>query len=216
MERIEIARQKRRGQLRARVHARRVCDEAAPVGRVDRRGRAQPALLATDSPAVVDGSDDIGVFTARPKVRGEPRSPATLRRSREAILKGIRSAVTTVWRRPRQPQAHRPYGTAIALSVSTDDPARFLADKMQPLLTSLVPPPSRRGRLPRVLENRRQLVLEWGSWTRNPAGTFWVRRDLADCSPIRQSGPPGTQAAAALSGGVTFPVRHRSVCRPSA
>jgi hypothetical protein len=44
-----------------------------------------------------------------------------------------------------------------------------------------------------VLDEDRRLAVEWGSWTRNPAGSYWVRRDLANCSPIRQSEPPGAK-----------------------
>jgi hypothetical protein len=44
-----------------------------------------------------------------------------------------------------------------------------------------------------VLDERRRLALEWASWTRNPAGSYWVRHDLADCSPIEQSAPPGAE-----------------------
>jgi hypothetical protein len=167
---------------------RRQWDEWIVAGALSRR------LLAAKSPAVVDGSDERVVFTARPKVRGNP-DPRPLPAGREqAIVKGIRSAVRRSGADLVSLEAHRPYGTAIALTVSTDDPARFLADEMQPLLDSLGA--FRRqveGVYLAVLENRRELVLEWGSWTRNPAGTFWVRRDLADCSPIRQSGPPGTE-----------------------
>jgi hypothetical protein len=44
-----------------------------------------------------------------------------------------------------------------------------------------------------TVDGERKLALEWGSWTRNRAGAYWARRDLANCSPIRQSDPPGTE-----------------------
>jgi hypothetical protein len=168
--------------------ARRQWDEWIVAGALSRR------LLAADSPAVVDGSDDGAGFRARPRLRGNP-DPRPLAAAREkAILSGIRDAVRRSGADLVSLDAHRPYGVALALSLSTDDPARFLADELQALLTTLGG--YRReieGMYLAVLEGRREIVLEWGSWTRNPAGTFWVRPDLADCSPIRQSGPPGTE-----------------------
>jgi hypothetical protein len=168
--------------------SRRQWDEWIVAGALSRR------LQAEGAPAAVAASDGGAGFRARPRVRGNP-DPRPLRAGRqEAILKAIRGAVKRAGANLVSLEAHRPYGVAIAVSVSTDDPAGFLKEKLRPLLTALD------GHRPRlegiylaVLEDRRRLVLEWGSWTRNPAGTFWVRRDLADCSPIRQSGPPGTK-----------------------
>jgi hypothetical protein len=91
-------------------------------------------------------------------------------------------------------EVHRPYGVAIALSLATDEPASFLRQEFRPLFESLDRfRPRVEGLYLAVLDGRRRIVLEWGSWTRNPAGSYWVRRDLADCSPIRQSEPPGTE-----------------------
>ena len=163
--------------------SRRQWDEWIVAGALSRRLRV-----------TVDASDGGAGFTARPRVRGNPDPRPLPAERQEAILKAIRGAVKRSGAELVSLEAHRPYGVAIAVSVSTDDPAGFLKEKLRPLLTALD------GHRPRlegiylaVLEDRRRLVLDWGSWTRNPAGTFWVRRDLADCSPIRQSGPPGTK-----------------------
>jgi hypothetical protein len=168
--------------------ARRQWDQWIVAGALSRR------LLAADAPALVDGSDNGATFRARPRIEGNP-DPKPLPAAREqAILKGIRSAVTRSGAELVALEAHRPYGLAIALSLATDDPARFLAEELRPLLTSLgAHRRQTEGIYLGVLDERRRIVLEWGSWTRNPAGTFWVRRDLEDCSPIRQSGPPGTE-----------------------
>jgi hypothetical protein len=83
---------------------------------------------------------------------------------------------------------------AIALSVAADNPARFLKTKLRPLIGTLGAQRQRlEGIYVAVLDDRSRLALEWGAWTRNPAGTYWVRRDLANCSPIEQSEPPGSQ-----------------------
>jgi hypothetical protein len=168
--------------------SRRQWDEWIVAGALSRR------LQAEGAPAAVTASDGGAGFTARPRVRGNP-DPRPLPAAREqAILKAIRAAVKRSGADLVGIEAHRPYGTAIALSVSTDDPARFLKEKLRGLLTALDRHrPRLEGVYLGVLEDRRRVVLEWGSWTRNPAGTFWVRPDLADCSPIRQSGPPGTK-----------------------
>ena len=196
LRRIEIAR-RRSGRNEpvaieftsvSRATARHQWDEWIVAGALSRR------LLAADAPAVVAGSDDGTAFKARPKVRGNP-DPRPLSAKRErAILKAVRRAVRQSGADLVSLEGHRPYGVAIALSVSTDDPARYLAEKLRPLLASLDGHRRRiEGLYLAVLEDRREIVLEWGSWTRNPAGTFWVRGDLADCSPIRQSGPPGSE-----------------------
>lgn len=167
--------------------ARRQWDEWIVAGALSRR------LAAAGGPAVVSASDGNTEFSARPTVRGNP-DPRPLSADREqAILKAIRTAVKRSGADLVGLEAHRPYGVAIALSVSTDDPAGFLKEKLRPLITALdAHRPRLEGIYLAVLEDRRRVVLEWGSWTRNPAGTFWVRRDLANCSPIRQSEPPGT------------------------
>jgi hypothetical protein len=78
--------------------------------------------------------------------------------------------------------------------MSSREPARFLKTRLRPLMTSLDRQRSRlEGLYLAVLDETRRLVLEWASWTRNPAGSYWVRHDLAECSPIEQSAPPGTE-----------------------
>jgi hypothetical protein len=168
--------------------SRRQWDEWMVAGALSRR------LQAEGSPAAVNASGGGAGFTARPRVRGNP-DPRPLPADREAaIRRAIRNAVRRSGADLVSLEAHRPYGVAIALSVSTDDPASFLKEKLRGLLTALdAHRPRLEGIYLAVLEDRRRVVLEWGSWTRNPAGTFWVRPDLADCSPIRQAGPPGTK-----------------------
>jgi hypothetical protein len=169
------------------VTARRQWDEWIVAGALSRR------LQAAGAPAAVTASSRSGAFTARPKIKGNP-DPRPLAAAREeAILKAIRGAVKKSGVDLVTLEAHRPYGLAVALSVSTVNPAHFLNEKLRALLAALnTHRPRIEGIYLAVLEDRR-LVLEWGSWTRNPAGTFWVRPDLADCSPIKQAGPPGTK-----------------------
>lgn len=151
-------------------------------------------LLAAGTPAKVYGADDSGGFTARPKVPGKP-DPRPLSAEREAaVVRGIRNAAAKSGGDVVAFDVHRPYGLAVALSLATEEPASFLKNQLRPLLLRLDEfRPRVEGIYLAVLDKRRRLVLEWGSWTRNPAGSYWVRRDLAECSPIRQSGPPGTK-----------------------
>ena len=91
-------------------------------------------------------------------------------------------------------EVHRPYGVAVDLALAPADPANFLKTQLRALLQSLDAQRTKlEGVYVAVLDEERRLALEWGSWTRNPAGIYWVRRDLANCSPIRQSEPPGTE-----------------------
>jgi hypothetical protein len=91
-------------------------------------------------------------------------------------------------------EVHRPYGVAVALTLAAKSPARFLKTNFRTLLTRVgVHRQQLEGIYVAVLDEERKLALEWGSWTRNRAGAYWVRRDLANCSPIRQTEPPGTE-----------------------
>jgi hypothetical protein len=150
-------------------------------------------LLAAGLPAQVDAKDDGGALTARPRLKGTP-DPKPLSRAREAaIVKALRQAATKAKAEVVTLEVHRPYGVAIALSLSPTDTARFLKTQLLSFLAELGAPRSRlEGIYLAVLDGERQLALEWGSWTRNPGGLYWVRRDLAKCSPIRQSDPPAT------------------------
>jgi hypothetical protein len=167
---------------------RRQWDEWIVAGAFSRR------LLAADLPAEVDGSSSEGGFTARPKLAGQP-DPRPLSRSQEAaVIKGIRTAARRSGGTVVRLEVHRPYGVAVALSLSAEDPATFLKEKLRPLIGSLGVQRQRlEGMYLAVLDERRRLALEWGAWTRNPAGSYWVRRDLANCSPIEQSEPPGAE-----------------------
>jgi hypothetical protein len=151
-------------------------------------------LDAAGLPADVQASGRDGAFTARPKLRGQP-DPQPLSRAQEAsVVRGIRRAATRSGGDVVRLEVHRPYGVAVALSLAAENPARFLKTKLRPLLTKLGVHRRRlEGVYLAVLDGRRRLALEWGSWTRNPAGSYWVRRDLADCSPIAQSEPPGAE-----------------------
>jgi hypothetical protein len=193
-----------------RTAGRRETDEGAAVpieftpvrGRTVRRqwdqwivaGAFSRRLQAADLPAEVDGSDPDGGFTAVPRQGGTP-DPRPLSEDREAtVVRAIRNAARRSGADDVRLEVHRPYGVAIALSVRAEDPARFLKTKLRPLMQRLdTHRPQLEGLYIAVLDERRRLVLEWGSWTRNPAGSYWVRRDLANCSPIRQSEPPGTK-----------------------
>jgi hypothetical protein len=165
---------------------RRQWDEWIVAGAFSRR------LDAAGLPAEVSGTDPDGAFIARPKLPQRP-DPRPLTRSREAaVLKAVRRAATRSGGEVVRLEAHRPYGVAVALSLAVDDPASFLKKDLRPLLARLDDSRQRlEGLYLAVLDERRLLALEWGTWTRNPAGLYWVRHDLADCSPIRQSGPPG-------------------------
>jgi hypothetical protein len=162
---------------------RRQWDEWIVAGAFSRRLQAE-----------VDADGLTGSFTARPRLRGQP-DPKPLTRAQEAaVVKAIRNAATRSGGKVMSLEVHRPYGAAVALSLSADDPARFLKQKLRPLMEKLDVQRTRlEGLYIAVLGDDRRLVLEWGSWTRNPAGSYWVRRDLANCSPIRQSEPPGAE-----------------------
>jgi hypothetical protein len=167
---------------------RRQWDEWIVAGALSRR------LDAAGLPAVVSATDPNGGFVARPKLPKRPDPRPLARRQEATILRGIRRAATQSGGDVVRLQVLRPYGAAVALTLAVDDPAAFLRTKLQPLLGSL---DDRRQRLEglylAILDERRLLALEWGTWTRNPAGVYWVRHDLANCSPIRQSAPPGTE-----------------------
>lgn len=150
-------------------------------------------LLADGLPARVNAQDSRGAFTARPTVKGEP-DPRPLSKGREAaIVKALRKAAAKAKAKVVTLHVYRPYGVAIALTLAPADTIGFLKTQLRPLLKAL---DAHRSRLEGVyvaaLDEKRELAFEWGSWTRNPAGVYWVRRDLASCSPIRQSEPPGT------------------------
>jgi hypothetical protein len=170
------------------VTARRQWDEWIVAGAFSRR------LLEADLAATVDGSDPRGAFTAQPRVEGNA-DPEPLPKEREsAVLHSVREAAAESGATLAGLEVHRPYGLAVALSLTPPDPAVYLRDGLRPLLATLDRHrPELEGVYVAVLDGSNRLVLEWGSWTRNPAGTYWVRRDLADCSPIRQSDPPGTE-----------------------
>lgn len=172
------------------VTARRQWDEWIVAGAFGRR------LLEADLAAAVDGSDSRGAFIAQPRIEGNA-DPEPLPEARErAILQSVRDAAAESGAGLARLDVHRPYGVALALSLAPPDPAEFLRDGLRPLLDTVeAQRDDLEGVYVAVLDDRRRLVLEWGSWNRNPAGIYWVRRDLADCSPIRQSDPPGTAPA---------------------
>jgi hypothetical protein len=123
-----------------------------------------------------------------------PVSARPLPRAREAaIVKALRQAATKAKAEIMTLEVHRPYGVAIAVSLAPADTVRFLKTQFRSFLETLDAHRSRlEGIYLAVLDGEPQLALEWGSWTRNPGGVYWVRRDLAKCSAIRQSDPPGT------------------------
>jgi hypothetical protein len=167
---------------------RRQWDEWVVAGAFSRR------LLAAGLPAEVDGTSGTGTFTARPKLKGQPDPKPLARRQVNAIVKAIRTAARKSGGEVARLEIHRPYGVAVALVVASRDPAGFLKTRLRPLMTSLDRQRSRlEGLYLAVVDEARRLALEWGSWTRNPAGTYWVRDDLAECSPIEQSAPPGSE-----------------------
>jgi hypothetical protein len=170
------------------VTVRRQWDEWIVTGAFSRR------LLSNELPSEVDAADDRAAFTARPTIEGQP-DPRPLSSDREeAVVTQIRNAARTSGGRRIEVDVHRPYGVAVTLSLTASDPASYLKNELRPLLRRL--DASRRsleGLYVAVHDGPRRLVLEWGSWTRNPAGSYWVRRDLARCSPIQQSEPPGAE-----------------------
>jgi hypothetical protein len=126
-----------------------------------------------------------------PKVKGNP-DPRPLSDDREAaIVAALRRAAEKSKADVVALEIHRPYGTAIALSLAPADTVTFLKTQL-PFLQSLdAHRPRLEGIYVAVLDEPGRLALEWASWTRNPAGVYWVRRDLANCSPISQSDPSG-------------------------
>jgi hypothetical protein len=167
---------------------RRQWDEWIVAGGFSRR------LLAAGLPAEVDAADRDGGFTARPKLRRQPDPQPLSRRQEEGVVKAIRTAARRSGGEVVRLEVHRPYGVAVALSVATKAPASFLKTKLRRLLAGLDRHrPRLEGLYLAVLDERSRLALEWASWTRNPAGSYWVRHDLANCSPIEQSAPPGAE-----------------------
>jgi hypothetical protein len=170
------------------VSVRRRWDEWIVAGAFSRR------LLAAGVPAEVDGADPAGGFTARPKLPRQPDPQALSRRQEAAVVKAIRNAARRSGGELVRLEVHEPYGAAVALSLSTKEPAGFLKTKLRRLMADLERHrPRLEGLYVAVLDGRGLLALEWASWTRNPAGTYWVRHDLANCSPIAQSAPPGAE-----------------------
>jgi hypothetical protein len=149
-------------------------------------------LLAAGLPARVNAQDDRGAFTARPRLKGEP-DPRPLRKNQEAALvDALRRAAAGAKAEVVALEVHRPYGAAVAVSLAPANTAAFLRTRLRTFLRSLEEHRAKlEGVYLAVLDEERELALEWGSWTRNPAGVYWVRHDLANCSPIRQSDPPG-------------------------
>jgi len=167
---------------------RRQWDEWIVAGAFSRR------LLAAGLPAEVDATSRAGAFTARPKLEGQPDPRPLGRRQVSAIVKATRAAAKQSGGEVARLEVHRPYGVAVALVLSSRDPAGFLKARLRPLMTRLDRQrPRLEGLYLAVLDETRRLALEWASWTRNPAGSYWVRHDLAECSPIEQSAPPGTE-----------------------
>jgi hypothetical protein len=167
---------------------RRQWDEWIVAGAFSRR------LLAAGSPAEVDGSSRAGGFTALPRLKGQPDPKPLGRRQVSAIVNAIRAAAKQSGGEVVRLETHRPYGVAVALVVASRDPASFLKTKLRGLMASLDRQRSRlEGLYLAVLDETRRLALEWGSWTRNPAGDYWVRNDLVECSPIEQTAPPGSE-----------------------
>jgi hypothetical protein len=167
---------------------RRQWDEWIVAGAFSRR------LDAAGLPAEVDGADRQGGFTARPKLRGQPDPRPLSRRQERTIVAAIRKAARRSGADIVGLDVHRPYGVAVTLSLAPDDPARFLKDSLRALIAGLdVHRPRLEGIYLAVLDQDRRLALEWASWTRNPAGSYWVRHDLARCSPIQQSPPRGAE-----------------------
>jgi hypothetical protein len=157
-------------------------------------GAFSRSLDATGLPAEVQATGREGSFTALPKLRGQPDPRPLSRRQEATVVRGLRDAVTRSGGDVVRLEVHRPYGVAVALTLTAENPARFLKTNFRTLLTRVGVHRQRlEGIYLAVLDEERKLALEWGSWTRNRAGAYWVRRDLANCSPIRQTEPPGTE-----------------------
>jgi hypothetical protein len=168
--------------------SRRQWDEWIVAGAFSRR------LLAADLPAQVDAQGSRGAFTARPRLQGKPDPQPLPRDKEDAVVKAIRDAAATAQAEVAALEVHRPYGVAIAVTLAPANPASFLKTRLRGFLQSLDRHrPQLEGVYVAVVDGEGTLALEWGSWTRNPAGVYWVRHDLANCSPIRQSEPPGTE-----------------------
>jgi hypothetical protein len=151
-------------------------------------------LVAAGLPAEVDAQDDRGGFSARPRLKGNPDPRPLAKKQEDAIVKALRNSAKKANAEVVTLEVHRPYGAAIALTLAPADTVSFLKTELRSFLQSLdAHRPKLEGIYVGVLDQERKLALEWGSWTRNPAGVYWVRRDLANCSPIRQSEPPGTK-----------------------
>ena len=198
LKRIEFVRAPRKGDARRPAaiafttvpgpSVRRQWEEWIVTGAFSR------SLDAARLPAEVQATGREGSFTARPKLRGQPDPRPLSRRQEATVIRGLRNAARRSGGDVVRLEVHRPYGVAVALTLAAKSPARFLKTNLRTLLTRMGVHRQRlEGIYLAVLDEERKLALEWGSWTRNRAGVYWVRRDLANCSPIRQSDPPGTE-----------------------
>jgi hypothetical protein len=157
-------------------------------------GAFSRSLDAAELPAEVRATGREGSFTALPKLSGQPDPRPLSRRQEGTVVRGLRNAVMRSGGDVVRLEVHRPYGIAVVLTLAAESPARFLKTNFRTLLTRVGVHRQRlEGLYLAVLDEERKLALEWGSWTRNRAGAYWVRRDLANCSPIRQTEPPGTE-----------------------
>jgi hypothetical protein len=157
-------------------------------------GALSRRLDAAGLPAEVHATAREGSFTALPRLRGQPDPRPLSRRQEATVVRGLRKAARRSGGDVVRLEIHRPYGAAVALTLAAESPARFLKTRFRTLLSRVGVHRQRlEGIYLAVLDKERELALEWGSWTRNRAGVYWVRRDLANCSPIRQSEPPGTE-----------------------
>jgi hypothetical protein len=167
---------------------RRQWEEWIVTGALSRR------LDAAGLPAEVQATGREASFTALPRLRGQPDPRPLSRRQEATVVRGLRKAARQSGGDVVRLEVHRPYGVAVALTLAAKSPARFLKTNLRTLLSRVGVHRKRlEGIYLAVLDQDRKLALEWGSWTRNRAGVYWVRHDLANCSPIRQSDPPGTE-----------------------
>jgi hypothetical protein len=167
---------------------RRQWEEWIVAGAFSRR------LDAAGLPGEVKATGGEGSFTALPKLRGQPDPRPLSRRQEAKVARGLRDAAGQAGGDVVRLEVHRPYGVAVALTLTAKSPARFLKTNFRTLITRVgVHRPQLEGIYLAVVDEERKLALEWGSWTRNRAGVYWVRPDLANCSPIRQAEPPGAE-----------------------
>jgi hypothetical protein len=145
-------------------------------------GKPRPTVTLAES----DFADRIW---PRPEQNPDPKPLSPARAA--SVADDFRRTSLQTGARVLEARVGRPYGLAPSVTLSVRDPARFLRYKLGALLDSLNRGRNRyEGSYLGIVDSNGRVVLETGGSTRVQAGSYWVRRDLDNCSPIVHLGSP--------------------------